>query len=187
MTSALVAPSALRDGEVSLLPLDADVPTLLVAASYDDEITRWTQVPHGLTLLEAGLVVGGWASSHRVARFQVCLPSLTPAGLVTIWINDRGRPEVGYWLLEGARGHGVARRAVALLCAWAFAECHLDELELAILPGNTASERVATACGFRPAGGVASDVKGESRTLRLWVRAREVGAVGSAQRAATGT
>jgi len=33
LTGALAAPSPLRDGEVTLLPLDATVPALLVAAS----------------------------------------------------------------------------------------------------------------------------------------------------------
>ncbi len=56
MIAALATPSSLHDGEVTLLPLDSGIPALLVAASYDDEITRWTQVPHGMTLLDAGLV-----------------------------------------------------------------------------------------------------------------------------------
>jgi RimJ/RimL family protein N-acetyltransferase len=187
MTAALVAPSRLRDGEVTLLPLDAGIPALLVAASYDDEITRWTQVPRSLTLIEAGFVVAGWASNNRVARLQVCLPDLAPAGLVTVWINDRERAEVGYWLLEPARGRRVASRAVALLCDWAFARCAVDELDLTTLPGNTASERVAVACGFHSEGTVGADVKGEARTLRRWVRTRAVGTAGSAQRAAIGT
>jgi ribosomal-protein-alanine N-acetyltransferase len=185
--AALAAPSTLRDGEVTLRPLDPNVPQLLVAASYDDEITRWTQVPHGLTLVDAGLVVAGWASSNRVARLQVCLPDLSPAGLVTVWINQRDRAEVGYWLLAPARGRGVARRAVGMLCDWAFASSELEELELTTLPGNTASERVATACGFVATGTIDLDVKGDRRALRLWVRRAgdAAGAVG--QRAPIGT
>jgi RimJ/RimL family protein N-acetyltransferase len=170
MTAALAAPSPLRDGEVTLLPLDPDVPALLVAASYDDEITRWTQVPHGMTLVDAGLVVAGWASNSRVVRLQICLPDQGPAGLVTVWINQRDRAEVGYWLLAPARGRGVARRAVRLLCDWAFATCGVDELELTTLLGNTASEKVATACGFSAAGTIDRDVAGDTRTVRLWVR-----------------
>ena len=187
MTGALAAPSTLRDGEVTLLPLDAGVPALLVAASHDDEITRWTQVPPSMTLLDAGLVVAGWAGSSRVVRLQVCVGDLSPAGLVTIWINQRGQAEVGYWLLEPARGRGVGRRAVSMLCEWAFSECDLDELELATLPGNVASEKVAAACGFHVADTVDLDVKGETRTLHLWVRRRDQGVGAAGQRAAIGT
>ena len=186
MIAALAAPSTLRDGEVTLLPLDSDVPELLVAASYDDEITRWTQVPHGMTLVDAGMVVAGWASNSQVVRLQVCLPDLGPAGLVTVWINQRDRAEVGYWLLEPARGRGVARRAVGMLCDWAFATCDVDELELTTLPGNTASEKVATACGFSATGTIDLDVKGDTRTLRLWLR-RNADAAARDQRAPIGT
>ena len=187
MSPALAAPSPLRDGEVTLLPLDAGVPALLVAASHDDEVTRWTQVPQGMTMLDAGLVVAGWASNNRVVRLQVCLPHLSPAGLVTVWINQRDRAEVGYWLLAPARGRGVARRAVRLLCEWAFRTSDLDELELTTLPGNVASEHVALACGFREAGTVERDVRGDLTAVRLWTRPRDAAAADCDQRAAIGT
>ncbi|MBJ7596373.1 MAG: GNAT family N-acetyltransferase [Candidatus Dormibacteraeota bacterium] len=188
MIAALATPSSLHDGELTLLPLDSGIPALLVAASYDDEITRWTQVPQGMTLLDAGLVVAGWAGNERVVRLQVCLPELSPAGLVTVWINARDKAEVGYWLLAAARGHGVARRALAMLCDWTFASSDIDELELTTLPGNTASEKVAAACGFDDAGFIELDVKGERRTLRLWLRARDEEKRSAAgQRASVGT
>jgi [ribosomal protein S5]-alanine N-acetyltransferase len=149
LTAALATPSPLRDGEVTLLPLDAAVPALLVAASHDEEVTRWTQVPAGMTLLDAGLVTAGWASNRSVVRLQICLPELTPVGMVTVWIDSGGEAEVGYWLLKPARGRGVARRAVRMLCDWAFAACDLERLQLTTLVGNTSSEKVAT--GPKPA------------------------------------
>ena len=172
MTAALAAPTPLRDGDLSLLLLDEGVPALLVAASHDEQITRWTQVPEAISLFEAGLVTAGWSSNPTVVRLQVCLPDLSPAGMVTVWINDSGEAEVGYWLLESARGRGVATRALRLLSEWAFATCDLELLQLTTLPGNTRSERVAQAGGFRDAGTVARDVKGGARTMRLWVRNR---------------
>ncbi|HEY8674476.1 MAG TPA: GNAT family N-acetyltransferase [Candidatus Dormibacteraeota bacterium] len=187
MTTALAAPSPLRHGEVALLPLDATAPALLVAASYDEEVTRWTSVPRHMTLLDARMVTAGWASNRSVVRLQVCLPDLAPAGMVTVWINNLGEAEVGYWLLEGARGRGVARRAVRMLCDWALATCDLERLHLTTLPGNTSSERVATACGFRPAGTVARDLKGDTQTMRLWVRTADGGADAAAQHEAAGT
>jgi RimJ/RimL family protein N-acetyltransferase len=172
LTAALAAPTPLRDGDLGLLLLDEGVPALLVAASHDEQITRWTQVPEAIGLFEAGLVTAGWSSNPTVVRLQVCLPDLSPAGMVTVWINDSGEAEVGYWLLESARGRGVATRALRLLSEWAFATCDLELLQLTTLPGNTRSERVAQAGGFRDAGTVARDVKGSARTMRLWVRNR---------------
>ncbi len=186
MTAALAAPSPLRDGEVALLPVDAGVAALLVAASHDEVITRWTQVPPGLTMLDAGLVVAGWADNSRAVRLQVSLPELSPAGLVTVWVNHRDRAEVGYWLLEPARGWGVGRRAVQLLCDWTFATSDVDELELTTLPGNVASEKVAVACGFHAGGTIDTDARGNPCTLNLWVRPRAAIAASAAQRDASG-
>lgn len=171
MTRALAEPSPLRDGEVALLPVDRDVTALIVAASHDEEITRWTQVPRDLTLLDAGLITSGWTMpSTTTARFQVSVAEQAPAGMATIWINAAGEAEVGYWLLAATRGRGIARRALRLLCTWAFEECGLERLQLTTLPGNVASERVAQACGFHPQGTLSRDVKGTSSTLQLWVR-----------------
>jgi RimJ/RimL family protein N-acetyltransferase len=190
LTAALAAPSPLSDGGepvVTLLPLDAEVPALLVAASHDHEITRWTQVPAGMTLLDAGLVTAGWASNAGVARFQVSVADGSRVGMVTVWINRDGEAEVGYWLLEQARGHGVARRAVRMLCDWAFATSGLERLELTTMLGNTRSDRVAAACGFHPAGTVAREVKGATETMRLWVRSRGDEVDAPDQREARGT
>jgi ribosomal-protein-alanine N-acetyltransferase len=172
LSAALAAPSPLRDGAVTLLPLDAEVPALLVAASHDHEVTRWTQVPAGMTLLDAGLVTAGWESNPSVVRFQVSLPDDSRVGMVTVWINSDGEAEVGYWLLQSARGRGVARSALRVLCDWAFATSNLERLQLTTLLGNTSSEKVAAACGFHLAGAVVREVKGRSRTMRLWERAR---------------
>lgn len=182
---SLAAPSPLRDGELALLPLDGDVAALMVAASRDVEVTRWTQVPENLSLGDASMVTAGWSMpSSTIARFQVCHPAVGAAGLATVWLSSGTTPEVGYWLLAHARGRGLARRAVRLLCQWAFEVCAISRLQLTTLPGNVASERVAAACGFRRDGTVVRDVKGSSRTLDLWVR--DAGAVAGGASAGAG-
>jgi RimJ/RimL family protein N-acetyltransferase len=187
MTMALAAPAPLRDGEVALLPVDGRVPALLVAASHDVEVTTWTQVPQGMSLTDAGLVAAGWASSRSTVRLQVCVPDLSPAGMVTVWVNSDDEAEVGYWLLAAVRGRGIGRRALRLLCDWAFATSGMERIQLTTLPGNLASERVAAACGFRSARSVLRDVKGEPRTLLLWeLTARDLHDA-TGQRAPTGT
>lgn len=182
MTSRLASPPPLRDGEVELLPVDSQVAALLVAASNDAEITRWTQVPAGMSVLDAGLVAAGWIDSRRTVRMQVRVPEHSQAGMVTVWVNGDGEAEIGYWLLEPARGHGIAGRAVRLLCDWVFEFCDVDKIQLTTLAGNAASEHVASACGFRPAGSVEREVKSETRTLSLWERSRSPVAGGTARR-----
>ena len=184
---ALAAPSPLQDGELMLLPVDTDVAALMVAASHDVEITRWTQVPEGLTLADAAMVTAGWSMrSPTIARFEMRHPDVGTAGLVTVWISPGNEPELGYWLLASARGRGLARRAAALLCTWAFEVCGVSRLQLTTLPGNVASERVAAACGFARHGTLRRDVKGTPRTLTLWYRDAEALADGSARASAEG-
>ena len=56
--------------------------------------------------------------------------------------------EVGYWLLPGARGKGVAARSVRLVTRYAFQVLGLHRLNLWHAVENPASCRVAEACGF---------------------------------------
>ncbi|MBS1846318.1 MAG: GNAT family N-acetyltransferase [Actinobacteria bacterium] len=69
------------------------------------------------------------------------------------WLADGGREaEIGYWLVPGARGHGLATAAVSLLAEWGFDQLGLTRIEFAILPENLASQRVAKAVGASPEG-----------------------------------
>ena len=60
----------------------------------------------------------------------------------------QGRASVGYWVTAEFRGRGVATAALRLLCLWAFDVLALRRLELFVVPGNIASQRVAERCGF---------------------------------------
>jgi RimJ/RimL family protein N-acetyltransferase len=60
--------------------------------------------------------------------------------------------EIGYWLIPEARGRGLVTAAASLLIEWALANLGLDRVELAILPQNLASRRVAERLGATPEG-----------------------------------
>src|SRR5436190_23913308 len=61
--------------------------------------------------------------------------------------------EAGYWVARDARGVGVATSALVCLVEWGRRELRLVEVRLQVLPGNVASQRVATRAGFTTAGG----------------------------------
>jgi RimJ/RimL family protein N-acetyltransferase len=61
---------------------------------------------------------------------------------------DQQRAAVGYWVAKGARGRGVATRALRLMAGWGFGHLHLARLELTCGPDNVVSRRVAEKCGF---------------------------------------
>jgi RimJ/RimL family protein N-acetyltransferase len=144
----------LTDGVVTLRPWRDDDAETIAAALEDPEIPRWTRVPspYGDADAREWLAYDKecWASGEG-AHFAVVDATsgelLGSVGIVDFEWDDH-RAEIGYWVAQKARRRGVARRAIRLLCTWAFAE--LDIVRLEILPDvrNVASIGVAAACGF---------------------------------------
>jgi RimJ/RimL family protein N-acetyltransferase len=66
--------------------------------------------------------------------------------------GGKAHGEVGYWVAAGARGRGVATRAVGLLASWGLGQLGLPVLEIHVLPTNAASHAVARRAGFTPVG-----------------------------------
>jgi len=54
---------------------------------------------------------------------------------------------LGYWVGEAHRGHGVASTAAAMAAAYGFDILGLSRIEIATLPHNEASQRVAEKLG----------------------------------------
>jgi ribosomal-protein-alanine N-acetyltransferase len=67
------------------------------------------------------------------------------------WVNlgGSGRGTIGYWLLPGGRGRGLATRAVRLVTRWCFEALGLARVAILAEPSNRASVRVAERSGFR--------------------------------------
>ena len=80
--------------------------------------------------------------------------------------------EIGYALLESARGRGAASGAVRLLTDWGFRELGLIRLELRIDATNEASARVAERCGYRRDGVLRSlhFKEGRRTDVGIWSR-----------------
>ncbi|MEU0738218.1 GNAT family N-acetyltransferase [Streptomyces sp. NPDC006134] len=62
--------------------------------------------------------------------------------------DEDGRVEIGYDLVEAARGHGFATEALRALSAWALAREDVTSVFARTEPGNTASQRVLARAGF---------------------------------------
>jgi RimJ/RimL family protein N-acetyltransferase len=62
--------------------------------------------------------------------------------------DEEGRAEVGYDLVEGARGHGYATEALRSLAAWALARDDVGTLFATVERTNTPSQGVITRAGF---------------------------------------
>jgi RimJ/RimL family protein N-acetyltransferase len=82
-------------------------------------------------------------------------------GSIGLWLQEieSGRASIGYWVVAGARGRGLAAHALRAVVEFAFGELAIPRLHLFVEPWNTASARTAQAGGF-----------GREATLRGWER-----------------
>ncbi len=146
--------AGLSDGVVTLrLIADSDLPAIVAAVS-DPEIPRYTRVPEPYGEQEARqwqrLATSGIASGTDLPTLIVGAEGGELLGAVALHGLDpeNGRCSAGYWVAAAARGRGVARRGLGLLCRYGFGELAVKRVELWIEPANLASLRVAEAAGF---------------------------------------
>jgi RimJ/RimL family protein N-acetyltransferase len=138
----------------ALLPTDADA---VYRACQDEAIQRYTMVPVPYLPADAESFVTEISSTAWTARsgapFAVTSVSsgelLGACGLVDVEPEQR-RSGAGYWVAPWARGHGVARRSLALVTEWALTDGGLTRVFVEIEPENAASLAAAVAAGFRP-------------------------------------
>lgn len=87
--------------------------------------------------------------------------------------RDRNSASVAYWIAEGMRGRGLARRAVAECCSWIERRWpQVQQARLFIHPDNAASIRVAWASGFTrdPSLDRVIEVRGDQRPMHAYAR-----------------
>jgi len=151
----------LADAVVSLRPLVATDIATVEAALEDSEICRWFD-NRGVSARDVvARAVARWEAAEG-AEFAV-LHAGECVGSVWLTLGVDGRATVGYWLLQGARGKGLATHALVLVSRWGFDELGLKRIGLLADPRNVASTRVAARAGFQREGVLRSwvDVNGE--------------------------
>ena len=77
-------------------------------------------------------------------------------------VHDGRAGEVSYWVAAGARGRGVAARALVPFSSWCFQAVGLEELWLAAHRENVAAQRAALRAGYQrePRHDKSQEVKG---------------------------
>jgi len=142
-------PSSLTDGVVTLRPAGERDLDAIRAGIEDPDVIRWIGPPEG-TAAEI-LEINRRREAAGSPTFCVCQGDERCLGLV--WLNraddDRSIGALGYWLLPGARGRGLATRAVRLLTEWAVRSGGVRRLRIVTAAENARSRAVAKRSGFR--------------------------------------
>jgi [ribosomal protein S5]-alanine N-acetyltransferase len=156
--ASLPEPLTLDGGSILLRDWrDADAP-ILEAVCGEWDVCRFTSVPWSYSLVEAT----AWVTRNREkrSRREVLALAIVEAGGDEVagnvnlgrFSDDGSRAALGYWLVPGARGRGLASAAARTITNWGFEAMGLRQIELAILPENTPSRRVAERLGATPEG-----------------------------------
>jgi RimJ/RimL family protein N-acetyltransferase len=146
----------LTDGVVRLrrwLPSDAQA---VCTACQDPVIARFLPIPQPYTLASAtGFIAGANADTDTGPSAHLAIVDALDDqlyGSISRHGPDGHRAMFGYWLAPGARGRGIATRALRLLVEWSLATTDVIRLELYTDVENDASGRVALRAGFEREG-----------------------------------
>ncbi|MEV4422968.1 GNAT family protein [Patulibacter sp. NPDC049589] len=131
-----------------------DVDALVAIRDGDPEMIRWTPVPQPYTADEARATLakwdGRWDAGTGAALAMVAGPEGEVVGeidlVVRSWVDRTA--EIAYSVAAPARGRGFATRALEVVRDAAVG-LGFRRLVLQVEPGNHASWRLATRCGFR--------------------------------------
>ena len=132
-------------------PADAGA---LATAWADPDIAHWTAVPADRSESAAAAWIAGWdVRRRRGLSLDLVVAAVADEAAV---LGEVGAafvtrpPQVGWWVLPGARGRGLATRAVRLFCDQLLAAGAAPELVADVDPANPASRAVAVGAGFTP-------------------------------------
>jgi [ribosomal protein S5]-alanine N-acetyltransferase len=125
-------------------------------ASREGRIPEGTTVPANFTVAKGlAWIERQWARANNGTGLSQAIAdagSNEALGAVVLMSRQSGTAEIGYWLIEGARGGGLGARAVALAARWAVTEARLARVEALVEPRNIASRRVLEKVGFQREG-----------------------------------
>jgi RimJ/RimL family protein N-acetyltransferase len=145
-------PEAPSDGVVRLRPLRPDDAAAYVGAFADDpDLAR----NRGLERVPDEAAFLGWIDvGDDFAELAIVDADDAVLGSVILYAVDwrHRRAEIGYWLVAGARGRGLATRALALALRWMFDDLGLERAQIVTTPDNAGSLGVARRLGFAEEG-----------------------------------
>lgn len=163
------SPVTLSDDVVVLRPWSRADASFMAEASRDPAIERYNgpapeSVAHAISVIER--IDQSWRAfevqgNPTGAAFAIVdAASGEPVGMCGIddW-SSTDVAQFGYWLAAGARGRGLATRAVTMMTGWLF-EVGAARVFLTIQSENAASAAVARRAGF--------SYEGTLRAYGLW-------------------
>ena len=142
--------------EIVLRPWRVQDAPALLEACQDPEIARWVTIPQPYTAADADAFIEStramWRGGTGAAFAIVDGSTDRLLGAVTRFGPDGHQATFGCWLVPEARGRGVGTRSLRGLAEWTFATTAVVRIDVFIMVGNVASERMVERAGFQREG-----------------------------------
>lgn len=175
--AALIVPT-LAAGPFRLRPFSLTDLDLIREASADPYIPAITTVPALFSEDEGRrFIERQWGRAEEGLGYSFAIADVrtdNACGQAGLWLRaiDRGRAEIGYWVVSSARGRGAAALAAQTLAAWALRELRIPRVELYVEPWNIPSQRSAERAGFQREGLLRSwqEIDGERKDMLIYSR-----------------
>jgi RimJ/RimL family protein N-acetyltransferase len=148
----------LTDGVLVIRPLEQTDRDAMFAGVRESiaEVSSWLPWCHpGYSLEESATYIEStrkaWAeeSSFSFGVFDAAAGGHLGSVSVNHIVRQNRMANVGYWVRSGATKRGIASRAVRLAAQFAFEDLGLTRIEIAAIPENLASRRVAEKAGAK--------------------------------------
>jgi ribosomal-protein-alanine N-acetyltransferase len=152
-----------RGDGLLLRPIDVSDADIIMEAGTTD-VPDWTFIPRDLALEDARRWVHRSVEARRNGRairfvVETDLGRAGTIGAEQLYDHDPGVMETFYFILPAHRGGGLATRALMAIDNWLVESvAGLRRLQLHVIPGNPASERVAQRAGYRREGLVVNQI-----------------------------
>ena len=149
------ASATLDLGDLVLRPWRDTDAEALCSACQDPEIARWVSIPQPFCMADARAMIDDSRSlwQEGSAAFAIVdAASDELRGAITRIGPEGHGATLGCWVVRSARGQGIGTRALRAVAEWTLERTDVIRVEVFIMVGNEASERMVGRAGFQREG-----------------------------------
>lgn len=142
--------TSVGEGAVALRRWELTDLALVEEAAADPLLLPGTTLPRSFTADEGqAFIERQWSRQTTGEGLSLVITYQdVPVGCATLMTRRPAVGDLGYWLVERARGLGVATKAIGSLVDWALGEASLEAVEAYVAEDNTASRRLLDRLDF---------------------------------------
>lgn len=154
---------------INLRPVKKSDAESICQYAKDEEISRFTFIPHPYTLKDAQDFIKLTQSARRKqSQYHFGMEDKESGRIIgMIGLNEvnhyHQRAELGYWLGRPFWGQEITAEAIRLMLRFCFGDLNLNRVTAFVFPDNNASRRVLEKVGFKCEGLLRQHLKQNNR------------------------